>query len=144
MSRSRTKFSGLFASVFCVAALGDAAVPASVRAAEAVSYNQDIRPILVENCLGCHGADSAHRAADLRLDVRDDAVESGSIVPGDPDSSVMLDRIFSDDPDEVKRSRSADGTRRFTALAQPISRGWLAPNCEPSCIASVIAASTVG
>ncbi|MFM8802974.1 MAG: DUF1549 domain-containing protein, partial [Planctomycetia bacterium] len=66
-----------------------------------MSFNRDIRPILVENCFSCHGADSAGRKADLRLDQRDDAVESGAIVPGDVDSSVMLDRIFSEDPDEV-------------------------------------------
>jgi hypothetical protein len=73
-----------------------------VAAAEsAVSYNRDIRPILVENCFSCHGADSAGRKADLRLDRRDDAIEFGALVPGDPDSSVMLDRIYSDDPEEV-------------------------------------------
>ncbi len=71
-------------------------------AAEApVGYNREIRAILVENCFSCHGADSAGRKADLRLDQREEAVASGAIVPGDPDSSVMLDRIFSDDPEEV-------------------------------------------
>jgi cytochrome c553 len=70
-------------------------------AAEPVSFNKDIRPILVENCFSCHGADSAGRKADLRLDLRDAAIESGAIAPGDPDSSVALDRIFSEDPDEV-------------------------------------------
>jgi hypothetical protein len=74
----------------------------SAAAADAeVSFNRDIRSILVENCFSCHGADSAGRKADLRLDQRDDAIESGALVPGDPDSSVMLDRIFSDDPEEV-------------------------------------------
>ena len=66
-----------------------------------LSFNRDIRPILVENCFSCHGADSAGRKAELRIDQRDVAVESGAIVPGDTDSSVMLDRIFSDDPDEM-------------------------------------------
>ena len=66
-----------------------------------LSYNEHVRPILVENCFSCHGADSASREADLRLDRRDDAIEYGAIAPGDPDSSVILDRIFSDDPEEV-------------------------------------------
>jgi hypothetical protein len=70
-------------------------------AAEPLRFNQDIRPILNEHCFSCHGADSAGRKGDLRLDQRDAAVESGAIAPGDPDSSVMLDRIFSDDPEEV-------------------------------------------
>ncbi len=77
-------------------------LPIAVPAADApLSYNEHIRPILVENCFSCHGADSASREADLRLDRRDDAIEYGAIVPGDPDSTVMLDRVYADDPDEV-------------------------------------------
>ena len=76
-------------------------VAADPVAVNELSFNRDIRPILVENCFSCHGADSAGRKAELRLDQRDVAVESGAIVPGDTDSSVMLDRIFSDDPDEM-------------------------------------------
>ena len=68
---------------------------------EPLSYNEHIRPILVENCFSCHGADSASRKADLRLDRRDDAIEYGAIVAGDPDSTVLLDRIYSEDPEEV-------------------------------------------
>ncbi len=88
-----------FALAAIVAAAGSGLLAAD--SSEALSFNRDIRSILVENCFSCHGADSAGRKADLRLDQRDQAVESGSIVPGDPDSSVMLDRIFSDDPEEV-------------------------------------------
>ena len=89
-----------FASPPAIAALAFlACCPAAVGGD--ISYNRDVRPILVEHCFGCHGADSASRKADLRLDQRDAAVESGAIAPGDPDSSAMLDRVFSDDPDEV-------------------------------------------
>ena len=79
-----------------------------------LSYNEHIRPILVENCFSCHGADSASRQADLRLDRRDDAVALGAIVPGDPDSTAILDRVYSDDPEvvmpppETKKTLSAE------------------------------------
>src|SRR3954463_10538402 len=66
----------------------------------AIEYNRDIRPILLENCFACHGADSASRQADLRLDRREVAVDKEAIKPGDPDSSEMIRRITSDDPDE--------------------------------------------
>ena len=87
--------------------------PVVVEAAEPLSYNEHIRPILVENCFSCHGADSASRKADLRLDHRDDAIEYGAIVAGDPDSTVLLDRIYSDDPEEVMPPPE---TKKYTAV----------------------------
>jgi hypothetical protein len=61
-----------------------------------LEYNRDIRPILFENCLSCHGPDSASRQADLRLDRREVAVDMGAIVPGDSDASEMIRRILSE------------------------------------------------
>ena len=65
-------------------------MPRSIKAEEPLSYNEHIRPILVENCFSCHGADSASRKADLRLDRRDDAIEYGAIVAGDSDSTLII------------------------------------------------------
>ena len=96
--------------------------------ADTLSYNEHIRPILVENCFGCHGADSASRKADLRLDQRDAAVESGSIVPGDPDSSVMLDRIFSDDPEEVMPPPAVK--KVLSAEQKELLKRWIAAGAE--------------
>jgi mono/diheme cytochrome c family protein len=96
--------------------------------ADTLSYNEHVRPILVENCFGCHGADSAGRQADLRLDQRDAAVESGAIVPGDPDSSVALDRIFSDDPEEVMPPPSAK--KVLSAEQKKILQRWIAEGAE--------------
>lgn len=73
----------------------------TTQADEQLGYNHDIRPILVDKCFACHGADSAAREADLRLDDREEAIDAGAIEPGDPDSSELIARIYSDDPDEV-------------------------------------------
>ncbi|APZ93145.1 PSD1 and planctomycete cytochrome C domain-containing protein [Fuerstiella marisgermanici] len=78
-------------------------VPAEI-AAQQLSYNRDVRPILAENCFSCHGFDHATREAGLRLDTREGAVaalESGNIgvVPGKPDDSELVRRILSDDDD---------------------------------------------
>src|SRR3954468_2311443 len=73
---------------------------ASSAADTALQYNRDVRPILFENCLSCHGPDSASRQADLRLDKLEVAVEKKAIVPGKPDQSEMIRRILSDDADE--------------------------------------------
>src|SRR5262245_30790420 len=70
-------------------------------ASRAIRFNRDIRPILVENCYQCHGPDKNQRKADLRLDVREIAVEIGAITPGKTDESELVARIHSDDPEEV-------------------------------------------
>src|SRR6187455_2891859 len=71
--------------------------PAIVLAEDKLQYNRDIRPILVENCFACHGADSAARKADLRLDKRDAAIEMGAISPGKPEESALVERIQATD-----------------------------------------------
>ncbi|MGY8731506.1 MAG: c-type cytochrome domain-containing protein, partial [Pirellulales bacterium] len=37
-------------------------------AAEPISFNKQIRPILADRCFACHGPDSAQRVSDMRLD----------------------------------------------------------------------------
>lgn len=74
---------------------------AGTSAEERLKFNRDIRPILAENCLACHGPDSQQRKADLRVDLQESVVENGLIVPGDPDSSEFIRRILSDDEAEV-------------------------------------------
>jgi hypothetical protein len=93
-----------------------------------LSFNKDIRPILVENCFSCHGADSASRQADLRLDRREDAIESGAIVPGDVDSTAILDRIFSDDPEEVMPPPAVKKT--LSAQQKETLKRWIAEGAE--------------
>ena len=70
------------------------------------SYSRDISPILSENCFPCHGPDREAREANLRLDIRESAVApnkygDAAIVPGDPEASIVLERMLSDDEDEI-------------------------------------------
>lgn len=67
----------------------------------ALDFNRDIRPILAENCFYCHGQDANKRQAELRLDVRDVAIEAGAIVPKDLAASELVARINSNDPEEL-------------------------------------------
>ena len=72
--------------------------------ADEIRFSTQIRPILSDKCFQCHGPDAAKRAAGLRLDEEKAAksiLESGAtaIVPGDVSSSVLLERITSNDPD---------------------------------------------
>jgi hypothetical protein len=71
-----------------------------------IDFNRDIRPILSDHCYACHGPDENKRKAGLRLDRTEDALKtlkSGNraIVPGDVEKSGLVQRLTSDDPDEV-------------------------------------------
>src|SRR5690606_28342548 len=54
----------------------------------------------------CHGPDSANRAADLRLDTYEGATE-WTVIPGEADSSEVILRVLSDDPDYMMPPASA-------------------------------------
>jgi hypothetical protein len=78
----------------------------SASAEPPIDFNRDIRPILSNNCLKCHGPDAAERkggANGLRLDVKDDALQDlggyAAIVPGKPEASELVTRITAADPD---------------------------------------------
>ena len=73
----------------------------SISFGETIEYDRDIRPILSENCFSCHGPDSASRKAELRLDNRQAAIDSGAIEPSNAKASELVARIFSDDPEMV-------------------------------------------
>ncbi len=74
---------------------------ATVVADERISFNRDVRPILSENCFHCHGPDAAHRQADLRLDLQDEALAAKAFVPGKPDESLLIERLSSAADDEL-------------------------------------------
>ncbi len=77
--------------------------------AQELTFEDDIRPILREYCLDCHGATEKHEGGlDLRL-VRliTQGGDSGpALIPSNADASLVLQRIESDDmpPGEIKVS----------------------------------------
>lgn len=82
--------------VACVAGVGEAAAQP-----DRPTFNRDIRPIMSDTCFRCHGPDRIARKADMRLDIREEATRparSGRIpiVPGDPDRSEIVARIFAE------------------------------------------------
>lgn len=88
-----------------------------------ISFNRDIRPILAAKCFACHGRDEEHREAKLRLDVREQAVESGAIVAEKPDESELIQRIFSEDEDE--RMPPTDEGDPLSAKERELFRRWI-------------------
>lgn len=86
---------------------GFLALAAAPAVAQPVDFAKDIRPILAAQCYSCHGPDEKARKADLRLDVRGDAVKAGALAPGKADASELLKRITSAEPTEKMPPASA-------------------------------------
>src|SRR5688572_14586598 len=104
------------------------ATEASPASAGKIEYNRDVRPILMDACISCHGPDSASREADLRLDQRDAAVEMAAIMPGDPDSSEMIRRILSED--EAERMPPPETKKHLTEAQKQTLVRWIQEGAE--------------
>ncbi|EKK00876.1 protein containing planctomycete cytochrome C domain protein [Rhodopirellula baltica SH28] len=90
----------------------------------AISFNQDIRSILSENCYFCHGPDENNRQAGLRLDVREEAIDYAAIVPEDVDGSELVARIDHEDPELVMPP--PDSHKTLTEKQKQLLKAWIA------------------
>jgi len=102
--------------------------PVTAAEPDAVSFNRDIRPILSDNCFYCHGPDASHRQADLRLDLRDEAVAAQAIVPGKPVESSLVARINSTDPDELMPP--PESHKKLDAKQKALLTRWIEQGAE--------------
>src|SRR5438132_2246226 len=126
------------AVVLCAAAVAgqpSTSKPSSSDSAELArdDFNQLVRPILSAHCFKCHGPDSTARKAGLRLDRRETAtatLESGSvaIVPGKPEASEVVRRIFA--ADESVRMPPASANKPLSGEQKQILRRWIAQGAE--------------
>ncbi len=106
-----------------------ALVPAGISpAADEIAYNRDIRPILSDKCFQCHGPDSAKREADLRLDVREEAIKAEAVIPGNLKKSGLIRHIHETDPDEVMPP--PDFPRQLTAAEKDLLARWIEQGAE--------------
>ncbi|MCA9202150.1 MAG: DUF1549 domain-containing protein, partial [Planctomycetales bacterium] len=91
---------------------------------EPIQFNRDIRPILADKCYYCHGQDANKREADLRLDERSAAIDSGAIVPHDSEASELVARIGSSDPDLIMPPPNSN--RQLTSEQKQLLTRWIA------------------
>ena len=97
-------------------------LPLGATGDDRLSFNQDIRPLLSENCYHCHGPDDSARAAGLRLDTEEGAKE-WAIVAGDANDSEVVARVFATDPDTIMPP--PDSERRLTDSQKQTIKRWI-------------------
>ncbi|MBX3448600.1 MAG: PSD1 domain-containing protein [Planctomycetaceae bacterium] len=110
---------GLSASLLVAGAVALAEEPS------AIQFSRDIRPILAEHCLECHGAEKPEGG--FRLTSREAALESGEsghprLIPDQPDESEMLRRIRSADPAE---RMPPEGKKSLTTAEVRLLERWI-------------------
>ena len=93
-----------------------------------VKFNRDIRPIMSDTCFRCHGPDKRARIMGLRLDLREEALKKTKsgvvpIVPGDPENSAIVKRIFANDA-KIMPPKSAH--KELTAEQKETIKRWVA------------------
>ncbi|MGF1579773.1 MAG: PSD1 and planctomycete cytochrome C domain-containing protein [Gemmataceae bacterium] len=98
-----------------------------------ISYTKEIKPILSTNCFTCHGPDSENRKARLRLDTSEGATKrlrSGftPIVPGHPEKSDLVERIYSKFDDELMPPPESNHTLKESEKV--LLKQWIAQGAE--------------
>lgn len=105
---------------------------AAEEAEQAIDFNRDVRPILADACLHCHGLDPESRQADLQLDQRENATAPRDgyfvIKPGDPDQSELIKRILS--RDEYERMPPPDYARQLTEQEISTLEQWIVEGAQ--------------
>ncbi len=104
-----------------------------VSAAQQVQFNRDIRPLLSDRCLYCHGPDEKNRKAGLRLDTFEGATKDRggyrAITPGKPDESELIKRVQSHDANEVMPPPRAKKPP-ITPQEAELLRRWIAQGAK--------------
>ncbi len=111
------------------------AASAMAASATPIGYNDQIQPILAENCFHCHGPDSGTRKGKLRLDrftdatsPRSDGALEPAIVPGNPKASPLIERILSTDDEERMPPRESHKTLKPSEI-ELLTR-WIAEGAK--------------
>ena len=108
---------------------------ASKRIPDQIDFNYHIKPILSDRCFKCHGPDPQTREAGLGLHESEAAFaalgeekDHYAIVAGKPEESSLVDRIFSEDPDQVMPP--PDANLDLTEYERKLLRRWIEQGAE--------------
>jgi hypothetical protein len=105
------KFPSIFSFVFFI--IHTSLVASTISPADLAFFESNIRPVLVEHCYSCHSNQAEKIKANLLLDTRSGLLNGGdngaSIVPGNPDKSLLIQAIRYHDADTAMPPKKNGG-----------------------------------
>ena len=118
---------GLLATAFgCALPQGGAEIPPDAAGLE--FFESRIRPVLVEHCYQCHSADAKKVKGGLLLDSKEDLLKGGTsgaaVVPGDPETSSLIQAVRYEDKDLQMPPRKDGGRKLPDAAIDDLTR-WV-------------------
>ena len=118
-----------FVGLFYASLAAPGAPVAAVGVEPKINYDRDVMPIVSSHCYKCHGPDASKAAAGLRLDFFAGATkkleDGAAIVPGHPESSILLARVSAKDP-AMRMPPPTSGLVALTADQVAVVRAWIA------------------
>ncbi|MDF1740854.1 MAG: DUF1549 domain-containing protein [Verrucomicrobiales bacterium] len=118
-----------------VALLGAASLSSFAEATEGFAYFEEkVRPVLVAHCYECHSEEAGKRKGGLWLDRKEGWVHGGdagpSLVPGDPEGSLLVESIRYADTDLQMPPKSRMSAEEVQILEQWVAMGAPDPRDE--------------
>ncbi len=118
-----------FLPLFLCAQVAAGKSPSETLLPDEVSFNAHVRPLMSNTCFVCHGPAEEENPSELRLDTLAAATaelpsgEGTAIVPGDPDSSIVYQRLMSEDPD--LQMPPPDFRHQLSSRDKALFRRWI-------------------
>lgn len=144
MSTSHHVFSRRIALLCCLVITAECSLSSSLRAQEAgdsttagiAYFEKHVRPLLVERCYECHSGRSSRTEGGLALDNPASWLKGGdsgsTIVPGDPESSLLIRAVRHSSPDLQMPPKEKLSEDEIQHLVNWVQLGAPAPEEDPA------------
>ena len=117
----------LLTLVFVVSASTVGLADDARQAERAAQFEREIRPVLIGQCIKCHG--ESKKEGGLRLDTRTGLLEGGdsgpAVVEGNPDQSLLIDALHHRDlemPPDSKLPEQDHSSIRMLGMVVPLAK----------------------
>ncbi|VTT96792.1 chromosome segregation protein : Uncharacterized protein OS=Planctomyces limnophilus (strain ATCC 43296 / DSM 3776 / IFAM 1008 / 290) GN=Plim_1526 PE=4 SV=1: PSCyt1: PSCyt2: PSD1 [Gemmataceae bacterium] len=97
--------------------------PAALADDKRVDFARDVLPILSDKCFQCHGPDEKTRRADLRLDIKEEALKPPVVVVGKAAESELVKRLAPEDPKELMPPPKSN--KKLSAAEIATLKAWI-------------------